>query len=50
MIFFGLLTLNFSDGVSALMIGLFFITLAFYSISRLKETYGKDLNYNETSD
>jgi len=50
MLFFGLLTLNFSDGVSALMIGLFFITLAFYSISRLKETYGKDLNYNETSE
>lgn len=50
MLLFGLLTLNFSDGVSALMIGLFFITLAFYSISRLKETYGKDLNYNETSD
>jgi hypothetical protein len=50
MLFFGLLTVNFSDGVSALMIGLFFITLAFYSISRLKETYGKDLNYNEISE
>jgi MFS family permease len=50
MLFFGLLTLNFSDGVSALMIGFFFITLAFYSISRLKETYGKDLNYNEISE
>ena len=50
MLFFGLLTDNFSDGVSALMIGLFFITLAFLSISRLKETYGKDLNYNETSE
>ena len=50
MLFFGLLTLNFSDGISAVMIGLFFITLAFYSISRLKETYGKDLNYNETSE
>lgn len=50
MLLFGLLTLNFSDGISALLIGLFFITLAFYSISRLKETYGKDLNYNETSD
>ena len=50
MLLFGLLTLNFSDGISALMIGLFFITLAFYSISRLKETYGKDLNYNETSE
>jgi MFS transporter, putative metabolite:H+ symporter len=50
MLFFGLLTDNFSDGVSALMIGLFFITLAFYSISRLKETFGKDLNYNETSE
>jgi len=50
MLFFGLLTVNFSDGVSALMVGLFFITLAFYSISRLKETYGKDLNYNETSE
>ena len=50
MLFFGLLTLNFSDGISALMIGLFFIILAFYSISRLKETYGKDLNYNETSE
>ncbi|MCX6196646.1 MAG: MFS transporter [Flavobacteriia bacterium] len=49
MLFFGLLTLNFSDGISALMIGLFFITLAFFSISRLKETFGKDLNYNETS-
>jgi len=50
MLFFGLLTVNFSYGVSALMIVLFFITLAFYSISRLKETYGKDLNYNETSE
>ena len=50
MLLFGLLTLNFSDGISALLIGLFFITLAFYSISRLKETYGKDLNYNETSE
>lgn len=50
MLFFGLLTVNFNDGFSALIIGLFFITLAFYSISRLKETFGKELNYNEKTE
>lgn len=50
MLFFGLLTVNFSDGISALIIGIFFIALAFFSISRLKETFGKDLDYNESSE
>lgn len=47
-LFFGLLiSFNFSDGVAALVVGLVFILLALYSITKLKETFGKDLNYIE---
>jgi putative MFS transporter len=42
-----LLSLNLNDGVSALFVGILFITLSIYSISQLKETFGKDLNYME---
>jgi MFS family permease len=45
---FGLLaSANLTDGVAAAVVGILFITLALYSISRLKETFGKDLNYME---
>jgi MFS family permease len=45
-LFFGLLvSTGINDGISALMVGCAFIALAFYSISKLKETFGKDLNY-----
>lgn len=47
-LFFGLLiSFNFSDGVAALVVGLVFILLALYSITKLKETFGKELNYIE---
>jgi MFS family permease len=47
-LFFGvLLSLQFSDGISAGIVGLIFISLALLSISKLKETFGKDLNYME---
>ena len=42
-----LVTLHLSDAWSALIVGILFIGLAFYSISRLNETFGKDLNYIE---
>jgi MFS family permease len=42
-----LLSLQFSDGISAAIVGLIFISLALLSISKLKETFGKDLNYME---
>ena len=42
-----LVTLQLSDAWSALIVGILFIGLAFYSISRLNETFGKDLNYIE---
>jgi putative MFS transporter len=38
---------NVSDGISALIVGLTFIALALISIYKLKETFGKDLNYME---
>ncbi len=38
---------NVSDGISALIVGLTFIALALFSIYKLKETFGKDLNYIE---
>lgn len=41
---------NLSDGVSAFIVGCIFIGLALYSISRLKETFGKDLDYIETGE
>jgi MFS family permease len=42
-----LLSFHLSDGLAALLVGLLFIAIAFYSISRLKETFGKDLDYLE---
>lgn len=42
-----LLSMNFNDGISALIVGILFISLSIFSISRLKETFGKDLNYME---
>lgn len=44
-----LLSLQFNDGWSALIVGVFFIMLALFSLSKLKETFGKDLNYFEVS-
>jgi MFS family permease len=38
---------NVSDGISALIVGLTFIALALVSVYKLKETFGKDLNYIE---
>jgi len=49
-LFFGLLvSLGINDGASATVVGCFFIGLALYSLSQLKETFGKDLNYFEVS-
>ena len=42
-----LISFQVSDGVSAFFVGLIFLLLALYSISKLKETFGKDLNYIE---
>jgi len=51
MMIFGILVAqNLGDGFSAFIVGTFFICLALYSISKLKETFGKDLNYVETND
>jgi MFS family permease len=48
MLFFTFLVSNqINDGISALIVGLTFIALAFFSIYKLKETFGKDLNYME---
>jgi uncharacterized membrane protein len=42
---FGILvSFQIADGVSAFIVGMFFLLLALYSISKLKETFGKDLN------
>jgi hypothetical protein len=49
LLFSVLLSLHFNDGWSALIVGVFFIGLALYSLSKLKETFGKDLNYFEVS-
>jgi hypothetical protein len=47
-IFFGILvSMNLSDGMAAFIVGFVFISLALWSISQLKETFGKDLNYME---
>jgi hypothetical protein len=49
-LFFGLsLSLQINEGVSALIVGVCFIGLALFSLSRLKETFGKDLDYFELS-
>lgn len=42
-----LLASQLSVGISAFIIGAFFIGLAFYSLSQLKETFGKELDYIE---
>lgn len=42
-----LVSMNINDGWSAMIVGVIFISLAFYSVSKLKETFGKDLNYIE---
>ena len=42
-----LVGMSLSKGWAALIVGLIFTALALYSISRLKETFGKDLNYIE---
>jgi hypothetical protein len=34
-------------GTGALVVGMIFIALAFYGAWKLKETFGKDLNYLE---
>ena len=47
MLFAFLVSANLSDGIAAAIVGIIFISLALYSISRLKETFGKDLNYME---
>ena len=48
MISFGfLMVLNLGDAWSAYIVGLVFILMALYSLSQLKETFGKDLNYFE---
>ena len=48
MISFGfLMALNLGDAWSAYIVGLIYILLALYSLSQLKETFGKDLNYFE---
>ena len=45
---FGMLvSLSLSDGIAALIVGLLFVMLALFSISRLKETFGKDLDFIE---
>ena len=49
MLCFGFLLAVFSTGVAALIVGVFVILLALFSVKKLKETFGKDLNYTEES-
>jgi MFS family permease len=47
---FGLfLSMGINEGLSAVVVGAIFISLALYSLSQLKETFGKDLDYFELS-
>lgn len=39
--------MGINDGVSASVVGIIFIVLALFSLSQLKETFGKDLDYLE---
>jgi MFS family permease len=50
LLFTGFISINISTGLSALLVGLLFLSLALWSLSRLKETFGKDLNYVERGD
>lgn len=45
-----LISFQFSDGLAALIVGIVFILLAINSISKLKETFGKDLDYMESGE
>jgi putative MFS transporter len=47
MLFTLLVSLSLTDGMAALLVGLLFIGLALFSILKLNETFGKDLNYIE---
>lgn len=48
MLLFGLLvSAQINDGLAALIVGFFFIGLSLFSLSQLKETFGKDLDYFE---
>ena len=49
LLFSALVSFQINDGVSAMVVGFIFIGLALYSLSQLKETFGKDLNYFEVS-
>jgi MFS transporter, putative metabolite:H+ symporter len=42
-----LLSLGLSDGIAALVVGVGCMSLALWSITQLKETFGTDLNYHE---
>ena len=47
MLSFSLALAAFSTASSAMLVGMVFVGLALFSISQLKETFGKDLDYNE---
>ena len=50
MLLFGLLlSFGINDGIAASIVGFIFVSLAFYSLSQLKETFNKDLNYIEAA-
>jgi predicted MFS family arabinose efflux permease len=42
-----LISYNLTDGFAAMIVGFTFIIIALISVSKLKETFGKDLNYLE---
>ena len=42
-----LLAQGFNDAFSAMIVGIFFIVVAFFSITQLKESFGKSLDYSE---
>ncbi|MEN9698999.1 MAG: hypothetical protein RLZZ301_197 [Bacteroidota bacterium] len=49
-LFFSLLvSLKVNDGIAATVVGVFFIGLALYSLTKLQETFAKDLDYFEVS-
>jgi MFS family permease len=50
MMFTMLIAMNLSTGWSALLVGLLFLGLAMWSLSKLNETFGKDLNFIERGD
>jgi hypothetical protein len=50
MLFGIFISMNLNDGFSAFLVGSIFIALALFSISKLNETFGKDLNYIETGE